>query len=135
MTPFCLKLHISLHICVQPLSRFNEESLNRLLLTVQHINRGSASINRRILLSPTIDNKIPFDLLVPGRHEDVKKLLRPGNAAQRPQLVPLSPDTSTSRLPQKPEELVDTLHASIHREVGRSRPVQAVRSRQGGSRQ
>ncbi|MFB2923296.1 MULTISPECIES: helix-turn-helix domain-containing protein [Aerosakkonema] len=113
----------------QPLSRFNEESLNRLLGTIRYINRGSASINRSILLSPSSDGKIPLDLLVAGRHEEVKQLIGSGNAPQRPQLQPLSPDAIASRIPQKPEELVDALHDPIHREVGRSRAVRAVRSR------
>lgn len=119
----------------QPLKRFNEESLNRLLGTVRYINRGSASINRSILLSPSNDGSIPFDLLVTGRHEEVMQLLGPGNAPQKPQLKPLSPDAIASRMPQKPEELVDALHDPIHREVGRSRSVRAARSRKRNSNQ
>lgn len=113
----------------QPLSSFNEESLNRLLGTIRYINRGSASINRSILLSPSSDGKVPLDLLMAGRHEEVKQLIGSVNAPQRPQLQPLSPDAIASRIPQKPEELVDALHDPIHREVGRSRAVRAVRSR------
>lgn len=119
----------------QPLSRFNEESLNRLLGTVRYINRGSASINRSILLSPSSDGSIPFDLLVTGRHEEVKQLLSPGNTPQRPQLKPLSSEAIASRMPQKPEELVEALHDPIHREVGRSRTVRAVRNRKRDSNQ
>jgi transcriptional regulator with XRE-family HTH domain len=119
----------------QPLSRFNEESLNRLLGTVRYINRGSASINRTILLSPSSDGSIPFDLLVAGRYEDVKQLIGPGNSPQKSPLKPLSPDAIASRMPQKPEELVDALHDPIHREVGRSRTVRAVRSRKRDSKQ
>lgn len=119
----------------QPLSRFNEESLNRLLGTVRYINRGSASINRSILLSPSSDGTIPLDLLVAGRHEEVKQLIGSGNVPQKSLLKPISPDAIASRMPQKPEELVDALHDPIHREVGRSRTVRAVRSRKRDSNQ
>jgi transcriptional regulator with XRE-family HTH domain len=113
----------------QPLSRFNEENLNRVLGTIRYINRGGASINRSILLNPIKDGTIPFDLLVAGRHEEVKQLLGSGNVPQKQQVKPLSPDALASRMPQKPEELIDTLHDPIHREVGKSRAVRAVRSR------
>ncbi|GAB1541811.1 hypothetical protein NUACC21_44840 [Scytonema sp. NUACC21] len=119
----------------QPLSRFNEESLHRLLATIRYINRGSASINRSILLNPSSDGKLPFDLLIAGKHEEVKQLLGCGDASQKPQLVPLSADASELRMPQKPEDLVDALQNPIHYEVGRTRPAQVVRSRKRDTRQ
>jgi transcriptional regulator with XRE-family HTH domain len=117
----------------QPLSRFNEENLNRLLGTIRYINRGSASINRHLLLSPGRDGRLLFDLLIAGEHEEVKRTLGSGNAPPKPQLVPLSEDARMSRMPPPPEELVDALQEPIHREVGRSRPARAARSRQHGS--
>jgi DNA-binding transcriptional regulator YiaG len=119
----------------QPMSRFNEESLNRLLGTIRYINRGSASINRTVLLSPSRDGVIPFDLLIVGKYEEVKRLLGSGNALQKTQLLPLSADVSISRMPPNPEDLVDTLQNPIHREVGQSRPARAVRSRKRDSKQ
>lgn len=119
----------------QPLSRFNEESLNRLLGTIRYINRGSASINRSVLLSPSSDGKLPFDLLVAGKHEEVKQLLGVRSAPQKPQLVPLSADVSASRMPQNPEDLVDALQNPIHSEVRRTRPARVARSRKRDSRQ
>ncbi|MES1025427.1 helix-turn-helix transcriptional regulator [Gloeocapsa sp. BRSZ] len=117
----------------QPLSRFNEENLNRLLGTIRYINRGSASINRKLLLSPSRDSRLFLDLLIAGEHEQVKQILGPGNAPTKPQLVPLSKDASMSRMPLPPEDLVDALQEPIHREVGRSRPARAARSRKHGS--
>jgi len=117
----------------QPLSRFNEENLHRLLGTIRYINRGSASLNRNLLLSPGQDGRLLFDLLIAGEHEEVKRILGPGNAPQKPQLVPLSEDASMSRMPPPPEDLVDALQEPIHREVGRSRPARAARSRKHGS--
>jgi hypothetical protein len=117
----------------QPLSRFNEENLHRLLGTIRYINRGSASINHNLLLSSGQDGRLVFDLLIAGEHEAVKRILGPGNAPQKPQLVPLSEDASMSRMPPHPEDLVDALQEPIHREVGRSRPARAARSRKHGS--
>ncbi|HBB35883.1 MAG TPA: transcriptional regulator [Cyanobacteria bacterium UBA8803] len=119
----------------QPLYPSNEERLNRLLGTVRYINRGSASINRSILLSPSSDGRIPLDLLIAGWYEEVKQLIGSGNTPQKSPLKPLSEDAIASRMPQKPEELVDALHDPIHREVGRSRTVRAVRSRKRDSNQ
>lgn len=117
----------------QPLSRFNEENLNRLLGTIRYINRGSASMNRKLLLSPSRDGRLFLDLLIAGEHEQVKQILGTGNAPTKPQLVPLSKDASMSRMPLPPEILVDALQEPIHREVGRSRPARAARSRKHGS--
>lgn len=119
----------------QPLSRFNEEKLNRLLATVQYINRGSASLNRSLLLTPGSDSQLPFDLLVADEYEEVKRIIGYGNAPERPQLAPLSEDARASRRPPNPADLVDALQEPIHREVGRSKPARAVRSRKHGSGQ
>jgi len=119
----------------KPLSRFNEEQLNRLLATVQYINRGSASLNRSLLLTPGTDSRLPFDLLVIGEYEEVKQILGYGNAPEKPKLAPLSEDAGASRRPPNPADLVDALQEPIHREVGRSRPAKAVRSRRNGSGQ
>ncbi|WP_246605536.1 XRE family transcriptional regulator [Sphaerospermopsis torques-reginae] len=119
----------------QPLSRFNEEKLNRLLATVQYINRGSASLNRSLLLTPGSDSQLPFDLLVADEYEEVKRIIGYGNAPERPQLAPLSEDARASRRPPNPADLVDALQEPIHREVGRSKPARAVRSRKNGSGQ
>lgn len=117
----------------QPLSRFNEENLNRLLGTIRYINRGSASVNRNLLLSPGRDGRLLFDLLVAGEHEQVKRVLGAGNAPQKPQLLPLSKDASASRMPPPPEDLVGALQEPIYRGVGRTRPARAARSRKHGS--
>lgn len=113
----------------EPLSSFNEENLNRLLGTIQYIDQGSASLNRSLLLRPNSDGRPLFDLLVAGEHEEVKRILGPGNAPERPHLVPLSEDAHMSRMPQNPADLVDALQEPIRCEVGRSRPARAARSR------
>ncbi len=115
------------------LNSFNEEQLNLLLDTIRYIDRGSASLNRNLLLMPLRDGTVPFKLLVVGKYQEVKNLLGSGNAPQKPKLNPLSEDAVKSRTPISPENLVDALQEPIHREVGRSRPVRSVRSRRKNS--
>lgn len=115
------------------LNSFNEEQLNLLLDTIRYIDRGSASLNRNLLLMPLRDGTVPCNLLVVGKYQEVKNLLGSGNIPQRPKLNPLSEDAVKSRTPISPENLVDALQEPIHREVGRSRPVRSVRSRRKNS--
>jgi len=119
----------------QPLSRFNEEQLNRLLGTIQFIDQGSASLNRSLLLQPNVDGNPLFDLLVAGKHEEFKQIAGSRNAPQKPLLGVLSEDAHKAYRPQNPADLVDALQEPIHREVGRSRPARAARSRKNSSGQ
>jgi len=113
----------------QPLSRFNEEQLNRLLGTIQYINRGSASLNRSLLLKPDDNGNPLFDLLVAGKHKEFKQLVGAGNALQKLQFGSLSEDVYSARMPQNPADLVNSLQDRVHREVGESRPARTARSR------
>jgi hypothetical protein len=117
----------------KPLSRFNEEQLNRLLVTIQYINRGSASANRTLLLTPDVDGRLPLDLLMDGKYEEVKRIIGSGNISQKPQLTPLSEDARASRRPPNPVDLMEALQEPIHWEVGRSRPAKAIRSHRNGT--
>ncbi|NJK69643.1 MAG: helix-turn-helix transcriptional regulator [Microcoleus sp. SU_5_3] len=118
----------------QPLSRFNEEQLNRLLEAIQYIDRGSANLNRSLLLKGS-NGHLFFDLLVAGKYEEFKKIVGCGNAPQKPQLSSLSEDTLAASRPQNPADLVDAFQEPIHREVGRSRSARAARSRKNNSGQ
>ena len=129
--------HRSIHSWAsgQQLSSFNEESLHRLLGTIHYINRGSASVNRHLLLSPNQDGRLPFDLLIAGKYEEVKQIIGRGNDPHKPQVKPLSKDAIMSRMPIPPEYLVDARQDTIHREVGRARPARTTRSRRNGGEQ
>jgi DNA-binding transcriptional regulator YiaG len=118
----------------QPLSPFNEEHLNQLLEAIKYIDRGSANLNRSLLLKGSNGNQF-FDLLVAGKYEEFKKIVGFGNAPQKPKLGSLSEDALVARRPQNPADLVDALQEPIHREVGRSRPARAARSRKNNSGQ
>lgn len=119
----------------QPLSRFNEEHLHRVLGAIQYIDRGSASLNRSLLLKPGSNGTPLFDLMVVGKYEEFKQIIGSGNAPQRPQLSPLSEDARAARRPQNPAELVNALQDPIHLEVRQSRPARAARSRKNHSGQ
>ena len=119
----------------QPISRFNEESLHRLLNALHYINRGSANTNRHILLNPCKNGQIPFDLLVAGRYEDVKNLLGYGNAPEQLQLVPIDENERVLRKPQKPDELIDALYEPVHKDIGRSRSVRSAKIRKRDRKQ
>jgi transcriptional regulator with XRE-family HTH domain len=119
----------------QPLSRFNEEQLNRLLGAIQYIDRGSANLNRSLLLKPDNNGNLLFDLLVAGKYEEFKQIIGSGNAPQKPQLGSLSEDVYAAGMLQNPADLVEALQEPVHREVGQSRPARAARSRKNSSGQ
>lgn len=119
----------------QPLSRFNEEHLNRLLGTIRYVDQGSASLNRSLLLRPDGNGNPLVDLLVAGKYEEFKRIVGSNNAPRRPLLGALSEDAHTAYMPQNPADLVDALQEPIHREVGRSRPARTARSRKNSSGQ
>lgn len=48
------------------------------------------------------------------------------------ELTPLSEEARAERMPQKPHELVGASHDNVHRDLGRSRPVDAVRFNKKG---
>ncbi|WP_030005881.1 helix-turn-helix transcriptional regulator [Picosynechococcus sp. NKBG042902] len=120
----------------QQINSSNEEKLNRLLGVIKYINRGSASLNRNLLLMPIKDGILPFDLLVDGKYQEVKNISGSGNAPQKPKLNPLSEDALELRRPVSPENLIDALQdpiEPIRREARRSRPAKSVRSRKNSS--
>lgn len=120
----------------QPLSRFNEEHLNRLLGTIRYVDRGSASLNRSLLLRPDGNGNPRFDLLVAGKYEEFKRIVGSNNASRKPVLGALTEDESKRYYsPQNPADLVDAFQEPIHREVGRSRPARTARSRKNSSGQ
>lgn len=120
----------------QPLSRFNEEHLNRLLGTIRYVDQGSASLNRSLLLRLDGNGNPLFDLLVAGKYEEFKRIVGSNNASRKPVLGALTEDESKRYYsPQNPADLVDAFQEPIHREVGRSRPARTARSRKNSSGQ
>lgn len=117
----------------QTLASDNEEKLNRLLGVIRYIDRGSASLNRKLLLNPNADGELPLDQLISGEYDKVRENLGRGNPPKRPKLTPLSEEESELRRPLLPEILIDALQDSIHHDIGRSRPAKTLRSGQNRS--
>ena len=119
----------------QPLSRFNEEQLSRLLGTLQYIDRGSASLNRSLLLKAGDNGNLLFDLLVAGKYEEFKQIAGAGNAPQKPKLGALSEEERRMRMPLPPDVLANPLPDISYHQTGKSKPARAVRSSRNSSGQ
>ena len=119
----------------QPLSRSNEERLNRLLDAIQYIDRGSANLNRSLLRKPDGNDNPLFDLLIADRYEEFKQLIGTGNAPEEPKLGALSKEEYRRRRPLSPEVLANPLPDISYHQTGRSRPARAARSRRNSSGQ
>lgn len=113
----------------KPLNSDNEKQLNLLLNVINYVNRGSVDINRHLLLKPLEDGLRPFDMLVAGDYQGVKKVLGTVELPSKPQLKPLSSEAIEARKPFSPEILVDAIQEPVSRKIGRSRIAKSVRGR------
>lgn len=112
----------------KPLTAAHEERLQRLLATMRMIDRGNAQDNRSVLLQPSQDGSLPFDLLIDGEYDTVVALLGPrGRARTSPTRTSLSAEARAARQPPPPGDLVGALQDRVHREVGKARAVRAIR--------
>ncbi len=103
----------------EPPSPANEERLQRVLAAVRRIDRGTASVNRSLLLSPLSDGIIPYDLLIASKYDEVVDRLGSGPVGVRPRPGPLSPQAAALRRPPKPHELMGALQDPVHIRKGR----------------
>jgi DNA-binding XRE family transcriptional regulator len=115
----------------QQLLAKNEAKLNQILDTVQYISRGSASINRSLLMEIASNGKSHLELLKTGEYDQVKYSIGAGNTPKNPTITQPAKEKS-STLPN-PGDLVDALQDSIHREVGRARRAKSVRSKKNSA--
>lgn len=125
----------SVHFWVsgQPLSERNERRVHALLDLIRKVNRGDVHSTRAALLQ-VHDGRSAFELLVDGQLAEASALLGPGPGRPRRVLGELSPEAKAARRPPPPEELVEALQDRVHKEVGRARAAQTVRTpRRGGS--
>jgi DNA-binding transcriptional regulator YiaG len=117
----------------QQLSAKNEAKLNQILDTVQYISRGSASINRSLLMEIASNGKSHLELLKTGEYHQVKDSIGAGNIPRTPKTT--QPTTEKSSTLPNPGDLVDALQDSIHREIGRARLAKSVRSKKNSAQQ
>ena len=107
----------------------NEEHLQRLLVVVREIDRGSASANRTALLTSR-GGTIPLDLLAAAQYDRVVALLGRGEGGRAHAPKP-SAEALAARAPRPPEDLVGALQDRVHRETGPVRAAKSVRVRSG----
>lgn len=119
----------------KPLSSSSEEQLNRVLGTIQYIDRGSASLNRSLLLQPNSNGNLLLDLLVTGEYEELKQIVGAGNAPHKPELGALSEEEHRMRMPLPPDVLANPLPEIGYRQTGRAKPARAARSHKNSSGQ
>lgn len=107
----------------------NEEHLQRLIVVLRKVDRGSSAANRTALITADRNGVVPFDLLADERYDFALAML---GQAQHP--APTGPPSlaekvKLERAPRSPEELIDALHDRVHRETGTARPAKSVRTR------
>ena len=106
----------------------NEAHLCRLLTVVRKVDRGSARVNRTILLGASESGISPLDLLAAREYERVLSLLGSGDG-YRASPPKISKDVRTLCAPQQPEDLVGALQDRIHHSKGTVRAAKSVRIR------
>lgn len=99
-----------------PMLPTHEERLVRVLATVRRMDQGSAVATRRVLMSITTSNELPFDLLAAGRYSELALHVGAGKLTKRPTLTPLSEQAREARRPISPSIAADALHGSAHRD-------------------
>src|SRR5660398_245994 len=105
----------------------NEEHLRRLLAFTRQIDRGTASANRNILLDPSPEGVVPFDLLAEKRYTEALASVGPSTRRPRRRPRPLSREAEKERRPEPPETRISAPEDSVHIDQGRTRAATTVR--------
>lgn len=109
-----------------PISRANEERLQRVVALLRRVDRGSPDANRAALLGARSDGTVPFDLLVAGdlgRAEDALSM--------RPPPGPVSELALRDRRPMSPADRMSLSDEKVHLEAGDVRTARSVRVKKG----
>lgn len=100
----------------EPLTIENETRVKKILDIIRSADRGDAHTNRVMLLDDT-EGPSAFILLVDGRFDEACSKMGPGvGRCSRPLLSDLSAEAKASRMPPRPEDLVDALNDRVHRD-------------------
>ncbi|MGH9623086.1 MAG: helix-turn-helix domain-containing protein [Bryobacteraceae bacterium] len=106
----------------------HQERLMRLVETIRYVDRGSAPSTRAALITPLGSGAIPFDLLMQGNLDELKRQLGVGTRRSIISLSPLTASARLARTPIPPSGLVDALQNSVHREAGKTRAARTVKT-------
>lgn len=110
----------------KPMNRSNEERVHRLLSAIRQADRGSAELNRAMLMDD-LDGVIPIDLLTQRRYDEFLLLVGKSPGRKRLTLRPLSQETKDARRPPPPDRLVDALQDPVDVKPGRGRAARTVK--------
>lgn len=97
----------------KPLNGHNETRVRRALAAIRTTDRGSASLNRAMLLQDR-DGVVPLDLLSREEYELFEELVGVGPGRQELELMPLSTQARAARRQPRPDEIVGALQDRVH---------------------
>jgi DNA-binding transcriptional regulator YiaG len=109
----------------------NEEHIQRVLSVMRQMDRGTASLNRKVLLEAASRGVLAFDLLAHRRYSDAAIVLGRGSG-NRVSVPPLSPEAIAARRPMPPQQFVEAPEAFVHTQTGARRVAKTVRRRVAG---
>ncbi len=112
----------------KPLNGRNEARLRRVLAVLRKTDRGSAPLNRAMLLQDR-DGVVPLDLLVREEFDLFVELVGVGPGRRRLTLTPLSEEAQAARRPPPPDQLVGALQDRLHVEKGKLLSSTPIRPR------
>jgi hypothetical protein len=95
------------------ISSANEGRLGRLVGVLKVISRSTGRETRQVLLTPSEDGMVPFDLLVLGRFAEVVERLGRGRSVSPRLAAAPSTGARASRRPPSPIALLDAAQDSI----------------------
>lgn len=104
----------------------NQEKLGRILGAIKSFDTGSASENRRLLLT-TVEGVLPLDLLRDGRYDDFNNIKNYFSGRSPRPTVSVAESSARSPLPL--EVLASAKQDRIHKEKRKVRSVKVRRSK------
>jgi DNA-binding transcriptional regulator YiaG len=111
------------------LNASNEERLNKLLVTIRHIDRGGAGATRAALMSALPDGAVPFELLAGGEFDEVRGRLGQGRGHDRSISAQLHQEARREAMLPTPDRLVGALQDSVHRDLGGARAARTAKAK------
>lgn len=113
------------------MSAGNEAKLAHALGVMKKVDRGSASVNRRLLFAPARDGSVPVDLLRDGEYDRVVEMIGISDVVRR-RPTPPSPAMMAARLPRPPADLVDARQDPVDVPSGRLLGATPLPDHRGG---
>ena len=110
------------------MSEASEQHLRQALAAIHAIDRGKASANRVLLLTP-LGGEVPFQILCNLEFERFVELIGHGVGSQRPKLTPLAQEAKYQRKPMSPMTLLAAQNEVIHTDRGGLRSSTPLRNR------